>query len=142
MLEVVTVLHEPVSVSLIRETLRELRAVAARKRTSTSKIVQSAVETHLRVLRADALVGDEPLVRLAPKHVDPENGFRGFTVGSAYVVGGRSRISLARLSREMVERLTPAIDRELRLLWAEEAENGLVVTGPHRLPLQLRHRHG
>jgi hypothetical protein len=48
---------------------------AARHRTNTSKILQSAVEDHLRVLRADALVGDETLVRLASKQVDPDNSF-------------------------------------------------------------------
>lgn len=112
--------HEPVSVSLNRETLRELRAVARRNGTSTSKIVQSAVETHLRVLRADALVGDEPLVRLAPKRADyDQKAVRGDRV---YVVGGAFAYFARPMSHSMVERLTPAIDRELRLLWAEEAE--------------------
>jgi hypothetical protein len=67
----VSVKHEPVSVSLFRETLRELRAVAARKGTSASKIVQSAVENHLRCLRARALDGADPLVRVVPKHLSP-----------------------------------------------------------------------
>jgi hypothetical protein len=118
----VAVKHEPVSVSLLRETLRELRAVAARNGTSTSKIVQSAVKTHLRVLRADALVGDEPLVRLAPKRADPDDGSKVVRLDRVYVVGGAFAYFARPMSYSMVERLMPAIDRELRLLWAEEAE--------------------
>jgi hypothetical protein len=83
---------------------------------------------HLRVLRANAVVGDEPLVRLAPKQADyDQKVVRGDRV---HVVGGAFAYFARPISYSMVERLTPAIDHELRLLWAEETEK--TDSGAHR----------
>jgi hypothetical protein len=130
----------------MKDTLAELRQVAERKGVSASKIAETGIADHLRVLRGDSLDNGRPLATVTLQKALPSGWGMPVMDGEVerqmrlargdqnmpqrpppppptpYTTGGMQVTFDKPVTKQMAERLAQVVERELRLLWAEEAE--------------------